>query len=148
MSNAATLIAQLQLERHPEGGWYRETWRADAEEGKRASGTAILFLLETGDNSHWHRVDAAEIWLWHAGNPLNLRITRSESGPVHDTVLGPDIACGQAVQHVVPAHHWQAAEPLVGPHDYVLASCVVSPAFDFAGFTLAPPDWAPAGSGA
>ncbi len=147
MSNAATLIAQLGLARHREGGWYRETWRAPCEAGNRASGTAIMFLLESGDNSHWHAVDATQIWLWHAGNPLNLRIAPSESGPVSEVRLGPDIAAGDSVQHVVPAHHWQTTHPLSGGHDYTLASCVVSPGFDFAGFTLAPPDWEPGMAG-
>jgi len=79
---------------HPEGGWYRETWRAEAPPGERAGATAILFLLEAGQCSHWHRVDAAELWLWHAGHPLRLLIAPVDDGPVTATTLGADILAG------------------------------------------------------
>lgn len=151
MSGAAALIARFGLERHPEGGWYKETFRTPAkageEAGERAGASAILFLLETGEKSHWHRVDGSEIWFWHAGNPLILRIAADDSGPVESFRLGPDIgpdsAGGDGVQQLVPAHYWQAAEALPGAQDYALMSCVVSPAFAFSGFTLAAPGWEP-----
>lgn len=143
MDHARDIIERLQLQPHPEGGWFRETWRAAAPAGERASATAIHFLLEGGQASHWHTVDAAEIWLWHAGNPLDLRLAQGDAGPVGNVTLGPDLAAGQTVQHVIAPGEWQAAAPLPGAHDYVLVSCIVSPAFEFAGFTLAPPGWAP-----
>ncbi len=140
MTDAQRLIAALALSPHPEGGWYRETWRAAAPAGTRATATAILFLLEAGQRSHWHRVDAAESWLWHAGAPLSLRVAPDDSGPVGEVRLGGDVLAGESPQHVVPADHWQAAEADRG---WALVSCVVSPGFDFAGFTLAPAGWAP-----
>ena len=140
---AQDLIARLELLPHPEGGWSRETWRAVAPPGERASGTLIHFLLETGQRSHWHRVDAAEIWLWHAGNALRLSTSKVGSGTVEEVVMGPDLLSGQAAQYVIAPGDWQAAEPLPGAHDYTLVSCVVSPGFEFSGFTLAPADWRP-----
>ena len=140
MTAANDIIAALALAPHPEGGWYRETWRADAPPGDRASATAILFLLEAGERSHWHRVDAAEIWLWHAGVPLALATAPDEAGPVMTMHLGPDVLGGQVPQHVIAPGLWQAAEPRGG---WALVSCIVSPGFDFAGFELAPSDWAP-----
>ncbi|MEH6790569.1 cupin domain-containing protein [Parasphingorhabdus sp.] len=142
MNDARTIIAELDLQPHPEGGWYRETWRAAAAEGERASATAIYFLLDAGQRSHWHRVDATEIWLWHAGSPLRLRTAASDAGEVAETRLGPDIAGGQAPQHRIPTGHWQAAEADRG---WALVSCIVSPGFEFAGFELAAPDWKPGG---
>lgn len=139
MTTAKQLISTLGLEPHPEGGWYRETWRADSPEGERAAGTAIYYLLEAGDYSHWHRVDAAEIWHWYAGGPLSLTI--SENG--HDAQslhLGPEIAIGQRPQFIVPAGAWQTATSL-GP--WTLCGCTVSPGFEFSGFEMAPPDWRP-----
>lgn len=144
MNDAAKAICvTLGLERHPEGGWYRETWRADGEAGDRAAGTAIHFLLAAGERSHWHRVDAAELWLWHAGDPLALHIADPDAGPPRTVRLGGDVTGGDAPQALVPPHHWQAAEPLAGAAGYTLVSCVVVPGFDFAGFTLAPPGWSP-----
>lgn len=141
--NASDVIARLQLEPHPEGGWYRETWRADAAEGERASATAIHFLLESGQKSHWHTVDAAEIWLWHAGNPLLLSTSDPMDPDIESIRLGPDLLEGQIVQHVIEPGDWQAAEPLPGAFDFTLVSCIVSPGFEFEGFTLAPPEWRP-----
>ncbi|MDF8333969.1 cupin domain-containing protein [Novosphingobium cyanobacteriorum] len=141
--NAADLIGTLGLAPHPEGGWYRETWRAQAAHGERAAGTLIHFLLETTQRSHWHRVDAAEMWLWHRGDPLTLKMAPTAEGPVIQTVLGPDLASGQVLQAVVPKDWWQAAEPVAGPEGYALASCVVTPGFEFAGFTLADAGWEP-----
>ncbi|QDL90688.1 cupin domain-containing protein [Paroceanicella profunda] len=136
MQDAQDIIRTLGLQPHPEGGWYRETWRATAPEGVRPGGTAIHFLLEAHQRSHWHRVDATEIWLWHAGHPLTLGIDD------RDHRLGPDLAAGEAPQLIVPAGAWQAATPLGG---WVLVSCIVCPGFDFAGFDLAPPGWVPPG---
>lgn len=130
----AALIAHLGLIPHPEGGFYRETFRQPAADGGRAMATAILFLLPAGGRSHWHRVDAAELWMWHAGAPLALKIDDSE------LVLGGNVLAGEQPQALVPAHAWQAAEARAG---WVLVSCVVSPGFDFAGFELAPPGWSP-----
>lgn len=136
----AAIIARLGLAPHPEGGWYRETWRAEARDGARASATAIHFLLEAGQRSHWHRVDGAEIWLWHAGHPLRLMTAADAEGPVQEVLLGGDVLGGEAPQHLIPALHWQAAEADRG---WALVSCVVSPGFEFAGFDLAPPEWRP-----
>ena len=131
MTEAERIIAHLHLSPHPEGGWYRQTWVGPEVQG-RPSGTAILFLLQDGQHSHWHRVDADEIWLWHAGAPLTLR-----KGEVTATatLLGPDVLAGQQVQAVVPAGHWQAASTTGA---YSLVSCTVSPGFQFSGFELAP----------
>jgi predicted cupin superfamily sugar epimerase len=141
MDEARAIIERLKLEPHPEGGWYRETWRAEAAPGERAGATAIHFLLEAGQRSHWHRVDAAELWLWHADAPLRLLTASGDAGPVEDHRLGGDILAGEQPQILVPAHHWQATETTGG---WALVSCIVSPGFAFAGFTLAPPGWAPA----
>ena len=136
MGVAEDLIARLDLAPHPEGGWYRQTWVAGAEPGARPSGTAILFLLKAGERSHWHRVDAAEIWFWHAGAPLILSRAASAAGPAVEAVLGPDVLAGQMPQLIVETDHWQAAATT---GDYTLVSCTVSPGFRFEGFTLAAP---------
>ena len=142
--DAKHIIERLSLQPHPEGGWYRETWRAEATGEERAGGTAIHFLLEAGQRSHWHKVDAAEIWLFHSGDPLRLSLAESEAGPARNIVLGSDVLSGHAVQQVVQPGEWQAAEPApVGGAGYSLVSCVVIPGFDFAGFTLAPEGWSP-----
>lgn len=140
---ARDIITQLGLQPHPEGGWFRETWRAPAAEGDRASATAIHFLLEAGQKSHWHRVDAAEIWLWHVGDPLELWLADSDDTEPHSVTLGPDVLAGQQVQHVIPAHEWQAARPAAGNHGFTLVSCIVSPGFEFSGFVLAADTWVP-----
>ncbi len=127
------LVAALDLAPHPEGGWFRETMRLPAGDGGRGLATAILFLLDTGERSHWHRVDAAELWVWNNGNPLTLLI--HQDGEQSEHVLGPGNP-----QALVPPRAWQAAEPRDG---WALVSCVVVPAFDFAGFELAPPGWSP-----
>ena len=145
--SADALIEQLQLEAHPEGGWYRETWRSEADASGRSRGTAIVFLLKARESSHWHRVDAEEMWLWQGGDPLDLAIAESDAGPVRTIRLGSDIARGEALQGLVPAGAWQAARPAEGAAGYVLVSCVVVPGFDFAGFELAPPGWAPGSGG-
>ncbi|MDX3901198.1 MAG: cupin domain-containing protein [Sphingobium sp.] len=137
--DARAWIARLDLAPHPEGGWYRETWRGPAEAGQRAVGTTILFLLESHQRSHWHRVDADEHWFWHAGAPLDLSVAGPDQ-PVRTIRLGIDIVSGEMPQGLVPAHHWQAAAPVAG---WTLVSCTVIPGFDFAGFSLAPAGWSP-----
>jgi len=132
---ADEIIARLELSPHPEGGHYRQTWVADTVDG-RPAGTCIYFLLKAGERSHWHRVDATEIWHFHAGAPLVLSMAETESGPAWDHRLGPDLAAGEAPQAIVPTHYWQSAETT---SDWTLASCTVSPGFRFEGFELAPP---------
>ena len=134
---ADQIIDLLALTPHPEGGWYRQTWQAEGE--GRASGTCIYFLLKSGESSHWHRVDAAEIWHFYAGASLILSVAETEVGPANDLLLGPDLTAGQRPQHIVPPHHWQAAR---STGDWTLVGCTVSPGFQFEGFELAPPDFA------
>ena len=137
--DAETLIRTLELQPHPEGGHFRETFRHRPAEGGRGAMTAIYYLLKVGEVSHWHRVDAAEIWHWYGGAPLVLTI--SENG--HDASalhLGPDLAQQHRPQAVVPAGAWQTAESL---GNWTLVGCTVGPAFEFEGFELAPPDWRP-----
>lgn len=131
-ADADRIIASLGLQPHPEGGWYRETWKGPEIAG-RATGTAILFLLKSGERSHWHHVDADEIWLWHAGAPLILSMGRDRA---KDHTLGPDVLSGQSPQIIVPAGDWQAAHSTGA---YTLVSCTVSPGFRFDGFILADP---------
>jgi predicted cupin superfamily sugar epimerase len=131
---AEAIIAKLGLQPHPEGGWYRQTWVGPMV-GGRASGTAILFLLKAGERSHWHRVDADEIWLWHAGAPLVLSMGVDRAV---EHRLGPDVLGGEVVQAVVPAGWWQAAR---STGEWTLVSCTVSPGFRFEGFELAPRGW-------
>jgi predicted cupin superfamily sugar epimerase len=135
----ATIIATLGMKRHPEGGWYAETFR-DNPEGGRGHSTAIYFLLEEGDRSAWHRVrDAAEVWHFHAGAPLELRIW-TEGRAVASLTLGTDLAAGERPQHVVPAGCWQMARSL---GRWTLVGCTVAPGFDFKSFELAEPGWEP-----
>ena len=140
LRDAEAMIAALKLAPHPEGGWYRETWRAeDRLANGRAAATSILFLLQADQRSHWHRVDAGEMWLFQAGRPLSLSM--ADGGPMRTVILGPDPLAGHAPQQLVPAGAWQSAE---GPAEgWTLAACVVAPGFDFAGFELAPPGWTP-----
>lgn len=138
---ADEIIAALKLQPHPEGGHFVETFRDSATDANgRSRSTAIYFLLRRGERSHWHRVDAVEVWHFHAGAPLKLQIAEKAGAAVNTIMLGPDIAAGQRPQGVVPAHHWQAAESL---GDWTLVGCTVAPGFDFAGFALAPPGWEP-----
>ena len=138
--NAATLIDLLNLEPHPEGGWYAETWRGP--ERPRASGSAIHFLLEAHQSSHWHAVDAVEIWHWYAGGALALHVHDGDGTRVE--TLGNDFAAGQRPQRIVPKGAWQKAVPVDG---WVLVGCTVSPGFEFAGFRLAEPGFSPGGDG-
>ncbi|MEL0251978.1 MAG: cupin domain-containing protein [Novosphingobium sp.] len=136
------VIARLNLGPHPEGGWFRETWRAPTQDGSRSASTAILFLLSANERSHWHKVDADEIWIWQAGDPLALHMAADDEAQPTTLTLGGDLR-SQELQGVVPAGRWQAAEPQPGAHGYSLVSCIVAPGFDFSGFTLAPADWQP-----
>jgi predicted cupin superfamily sugar epimerase len=140
--SAAEVIARLALKPHPEGGHFRETFRdtTTARDGRAAS-TAIYFLLARGERSHWHRVDAAEIWHYYAGASLNLQIA-TDAGVRQSARLGADLANGETPQAVVPAHAWQSAESL---GDWTLVGCTVAPGFDFSTFELAEPDWSPMG---
>ncbi len=133
---ADDIIKHLGLEPHPEGGFYRQTWQAENE--GRATGTCIYFLLKSGEASHWHWVDAVEIWHFYAGAPLVLSLSASEVGPVVEHALGPNLAGGELPQVIVPKGHWQAARTT---GDWTLVGCTVSPGFEFEGFTLAPPDF-------
>jgi uncharacterized protein len=136
---AAAVIRRLGLARHPEGGWYRETFRAAPPGGGRGACTAIYYLLAAGERSAWHRVDAVEIWNWYASSPLRLGVA-ANGGPAREHRLGNDLAAGEAPQLVVPAGAWQSA---IGLGAWTLVGCVVAPAFEFAGFELAPPGWEP-----
>jgi predicted cupin superfamily sugar epimerase len=132
------ICAALGLKPHPEGGHYREIWRDAPDDGGRGAATSIYFLLAALEASRWHRVDAAEFWLWQAGAPLLLGLAGPEGGREHR--LGPDLSAGESLQAIVPAGVWQEARSLGA---WTLVSCVVAPAFEFAGFELAPPDWRP-----
>ena len=137
---AAEIIARLALQPHPEGGHYRETFRDPSTgSGGRAHSTAIYFLLARGERSHWHRIDAVEVWHYYAGAPLTLRI--AAAADLHTVTLGPDLAAGHAPQAIVPARAWQAAE---STGDWTLVGCTVAPGFEFATFELAPHGWEPA----
>jgi len=136
---AQDVIRMLDLKPHPEGGYFRETFRDARNVGERPASTAAYFLLPHGERSRWHRVDAAEVWHWHAGAPAQLEIALAP-GRVERVTLGGDISAGLRPQAVVPAHAWQAAQTL---GDWTLLGCTVAPAFHFAGFELAPQDWSP-----
>jgi uncharacterized protein len=136
---AADIIAQLGLEPHPEGGHYRETFRDPRLDANgRALSTAIYFLLARGARSHWHRIDAVEVWHYYAGSALLLQIA-DDSG-ARSVRLGPDLASGEVPQAIVPAQAWQAAE---SSGDWTLVGCTVAPGFEFSAFELAPGDWKP-----
>ena len=140
MLSAADIVKKLDLKPHPEGGHFRETFRDARTVDGRAASTAIYFLLARGERSHWHRVDAAEVWHYYAGAPLVLEIAAGKEGPVRRMKLGPDLAMGERPQGVVPAGHWQAAETL---GDWTLVGCTVAPGFEFAHFETAAKDWEP-----
>jgi predicted cupin superfamily sugar epimerase len=132
---AADIIRLLDLKPHPEGGHFRETFRDRRQDEKgRAAFTAIYFLLARGERSHWHRVDAVEIWHWYAGAPLALEISQTPAR-VERVMLGCDLNAGERPQAAVPAHAWQAAQSL---GDWTLVGCTVAPGFEFASFELAP----------
>ena len=136
---AADIIARLELQPHPEGGHYRETFRdARRDDDGRSLSTAIYFLLARGERSHWHRIDAVEIWHYYAGSALILHIA-DDSGQ-RRVRLGPDLAAGESPQAIVPVQAWQAAE---STGDWTLVGCTVAPGFEFAKFELAPKGWKP-----
>jgi predicted cupin superfamily sugar epimerase len=139
MSEADRIIAHLKLQPHPEGGWFRETYRDRGADGGRAHSTAIYFLLKEGEASHWHRVDAAETWHFYRGAPLRLSIAEGDRTPVHH-VLGPALEEAQHPQLVVPPYAWQAARSLGA---FTLVGCTVAPGFEFSAFELAPKDFEP-----
>ena len=139
MTDAASIIRTLGMKPHPEGGHYAETWRDAAPNGERGSGTAIYYLLRTGEISAWHRVDATEIWHWYAGAPLTLSLSEDGAGATI-IMLGPDLPAGQRPQGIVPPRVWQSA---ASTGDWTLVGCTVSPAFVFSGFELAPAGWEP-----
>jgi uncharacterized protein len=135
------LAEQFDLQPHPEGGWFRETYRSarrvalDGYDGDRATATAIYFLLNPGEESAWHVVRSDELWLWHAGGPLTLRLGGEGPAPADPREVTLGMAPGADPQVLIPAGHWQAASP--AGDEFVLVSCVVSPGFDYADFRLA-----------
>jgi uncharacterized protein len=146
---AAEVIRLLDLKPHPEGGHYRQTFRdapapcrpgAAVAAAERAASTAIYFLLARGERSHWHRIDAVEIWHWYAGAPLELEI--AADGRRERIALGGDLGAGERPQAIVPVHAWQAARSL---GEWTLVGCTVAPGFEFATFELAPEAWEPDG---
>lgn len=139
MHDAAQIIETLGLQPHPEGGHYCETWRAPAAPGERSTGTAIYYLLQQGEVSHWHKVDAAEAWHWYAGAALELALSPEGRGVTRHQ-LSPDMSAGGRPQIVIPAGVWQSATSL---GDWTLVGCTVSPGFEFSGFEMAPADWQP-----
>jgi hypothetical protein len=138
MPTATDIIKKFDLKPHPEGGHYRETFRDTHKVNGRAASTAILFLLARGERSHWQRVDAVEIWHWHAGAPLKLSIVDGAKEEIIQ--LGGDIHADEIPQVIVPARAWQAAE---STGDWTLVGCTVAPGFSFDGFELAPAGWKP-----
>jgi len=136
---AQDVIRLLDLAPHPEGGHFRETFRDARQSAGRAASTAIYFLLARSERSHWHRVDAVEVWHWYAGAPLALEIAPAP-GRIERLTLGADLTGGERPQAIVPAHAWQAAQ---SRGDWTLCGCTVAPGFDFSGFELAPENWSP-----
>jgi predicted cupin superfamily sugar epimerase len=138
--SADDVVRLLALQPHPEGGHFREMFRDEnTVGGKRSASTAIYYLLKRGERSHWHRVDAAEVWHFYGGDPLLLEVA-DEGGNIARLVLGPDLATGAQPQLVVPKGAWQAAQSLGA---WTLVGCTVAPGFEFAGFEMAPKDWTP-----
>jgi uncharacterized protein len=148
--SATDVIRLLELKPHPEGGYFRETFRdahshppplaGEGREGiRRAASTAIYFLLARGERSRWHRIDAVEVWHWYAGAPLRLTIA-SENSRRERVTLGGDLAAGERPQAVVPARAWQSAESL---GEWTLVGCTVAPGFEFSGLEMAPDGWEP-----
>ena len=132
---ANQIIEFLQLQPHPEGGWYKQTWKSEDTLSGRASGTSIYFLLKAGEISHWHKIDSVEIWHYYDGSPLILRIANEENTEIATKILGPNLAKSQSPQILVNKNLWQSAETT---GDYTLVGCTVSPGFEFSKFTLAP----------
>ena len=136
--SAEDVIAALRMQRHPEGGWYVQSFKDEDRVDDRAWSTAIYYLLQAGDVSHWHRVDAVEVWHWYAGAALKLSISDGQTVDLH--MLGNDLIVGQRPQVMVPRRAWQSA---VSTGAWTLVGCTVAPGFRFSGFELAAPDWAP-----
>ncbi len=139
MHSADEVIRLLELEPHPEGGHFRETFRDAKTESGRSVGTVIYYLLREDEVSHWHRVDASETWHWYAGAALELRIAPDGSDP-ETFILGNDLKVAERPQAVVPNNHWQSAHSLGA---WTLVGCTVAPGFEFAGFEMAPEGWEP-----
>jgi predicted cupin superfamily sugar epimerase len=143
MTTLPDWVRQLDLAPHPEGGWFRETWRSELSigqaalppgySGPRNAGTAILFVLMPGQQSAWHTVRSAELWMYHRGGPLLLEMG-AERDCATTYLMGSDICAGELPQVVVPPGHWQRATPR--DDEPCLVSCVVVPGFDFADFTM------------
>jgi uncharacterized protein len=137
--SAAEIIARLELKPHPEGGHYRETFRDSRTDANgRSRSTAIYFLLARNERSHWHRIDAVEVWHYYAGSTLTLKIADDDGE--WSFKLGANLAAGEQPQAIVPPDTWQAAE---STGDWTLVGCTVAPGFDFAKFEMAPKDWEP-----
>lgn len=139
LGEPARIISELGLAPHPEGGHFVETWRGPDGPDGRAIGTSIYYLLVAGERSHWHRIDATEIWHFHGGDPLRLEIV-TDDGARATHLLGTDLGAGERSQVVVPPGAWQSAEPLGA---WTLVGCTVTPGFEPDHFELAPPDWSP-----
>lgn len=140
MTDCQSIIDTLNLEPHPEGGWFMETWRVFPAPGKRSVVSAIYYLLDQGQTCQWHRIDCQEIWFWHAGSALTFRISETDQDQPAQTVLGPAILKGQRPQQFIAAGQWQSAR---ADHGWALVSCVVTPGFAFEGWELGPEGWAP-----
>lgn len=139
MTTARDIIDVLKLQPHPEGGWYVQTFKDEETRDGRACSTCIYYLLESGQRSHWHKVDAVEVWHYYAGAPLTLRLSDDDK-TVRAVTLGPDLLKGEHPQVVVRKDEWQSAE---SRGEWTLVGCTVAPGFDFAGFTMAEPGWEP-----
>lgn len=141
---ADEIIKALELEPHPEGGYFRETFRdGQTDDTGRAASTAIYFLLKGGEVSRWHKVDATETWHWYAGAALRLSIATDDSGSRRDIVMGADVLDGQRTQAIVPRDAWQQACSLGAEAEWTLVGCTVAPGFEFSGFEMAPPGFEP-----
>ena len=136
--SAKDVIFTLEMQPHPEGGWYARTFEDQQADDGRARSTAIYYLLEAGDTSHWHRVDAVEVWHWYAGAPLRLRL--SDGMTITEHRLGNHLEAGERPQVVVPRDIWQSA---LSDGEWTLVGCTVAPGFQFSGFELAGPNWEP-----
>jgi len=134
------IIRLLDLAPHPEGGWYRQSFRDTPADDDRPSSTAIYFLLQAGEQSAWHKIDAVEVWHYYAGAPIVLTLSPPDGQGATAHTLGPDLRSGARPQVVVPTGWWQTA---VSQGDWTLVGCTVAPGFDFDGFELAPKEWRP-----
>lgn len=139
MNTPDEIVKLLDLVPHPEGGFYRETFRDSEGYGARAYATQIYYLLRAGETSRWHRIDAAEVWHFYLGEPLEL-LTAEAGGTVRRTVLGADLVRGEVLHYAIPKGVWQSARPLGA---FALMGCSVAPGFEFSGFEFAPEGWEP-----